>query len=82
MQLEIYHDRKLVCLWLRGSESCSALPEAVGLEVGLWREMGYTVVIFHSGAQELLPGTCALLRHNRHLQASGAEHEEIAGGAG
>lgn len=70
MQIQINERKKLVIFWLVHSESADPVCKAVlDLCIPVWKEKGYTPVVFHSGNDDLFDTTFSLLKHNRKESA-------------
>ena len=70
MEMNVYHDTKIVDIWLTRAEADdTALRESLKPIYKKYAGMKYFVAVFESGKEDLIEGAAALLRHNLELKA-------------
>lgn len=66
LDVNIRHDQKLVEIWLTNAEKQDTLlQEMLKPLYGKWKQKGYLVAVYLSGAQDLCEVSSQLLCHNR-----------------
>ena len=70
MQIDVFEEKKLVCVWLTREESADAeTPDGLKPLYARYAKQHYTVAVYRSGQEDLAELTGALLRYNRKLFA-------------
>lgn len=70
MEINVDEDKKLVEVWLTNAEkNDSALRGSLPPLYREFKDKGYLVAVFESGAGDLLDSTLSLLLHNREALA-------------
>lgn len=70
MTVEIHNEQKQVIVWLSNSETNDPeLQDEIQKIIHAYSDQKYTVVVFHSGRDNLYGNTLEMLVHNRRVAA-------------